>query len=254
MNPQVLATIFVTAAWVCATAKIDHDKVQPFSQPTPVTISEKAAITFKPQLYTPKSVCVPFPAANAYGEITGGLKGSNGNDACVFPPLGSQVYGRVGWFRDVWAIMYAWYFPKGFWMGFVSRRHDWKNVVVWIDNPGLEEPKILGVSMSKSETKYTKERRLWPSNFAGFYRMGRRYDRSYIYGFNTFLRFYYHFDVGTPNLYLSEWEGEYQDLIMWEQLTDVARAALNGSNNFEEVEVPISDEHFETRLDEAWLF
>ncbi|KAF1773385.1 Necrosis inducing protein [Phytophthora cactorum] len=30
--------------------KIDHDKIGPFPQPNPVTISEKAAVKFKPQL------------------------------------------------------------------------------------------------------------------------------------------------------------------------------------------------------------
>ncbi|ETI53623.1 hypothetical protein F443_03463 [Phytophthora nicotianae P1569] len=50
--------------------------------------------------------------------------------------------------------MYAWYFPKGFWTGFASRRHDWKSIVVWIDNPALETPKIIAVSMSTSDTTY----------------------------------------------------------------------------------------------------
>ncbi|ETP08904.1 hypothetical protein F441_15185 [Phytophthora nicotianae CJ01A1] len=59
-------------------------------------------------------VCVSYPAVNAAGEVTGGLKGTNGNDACKYAPQGSQVYGRAGWYKDLWAIMYAWYFPKGF--------------------------------------------------------------------------------------------------------------------------------------------
>ncbi|KAG3166009.1 hypothetical protein PC129_g20065, partial [Phytophthora cactorum] len=89
-----------------------------------------------------------------------------------------------------------------------TRRHDWKSVVVWIDNPDLETPKIVGVSMSKSDTKYYKE--------------------------------------------LKTWDGEYQDLIMWEQLTDAARVALNDSKNFGRAEVPFSDEHYEDHLDKAW--
>ncbi|KAL3673463.1 hypothetical protein V7S43_001173 [Phytophthora oleae] len=40
--------------------------------------------------------------------------------------------------------MYAWYFPSGL-------IHDWKNVVIWIDNPDLATPKVLGVSAQVKE-------------------------------------------------------------------------------------------------------
>ncbi|ETO76221.1 hypothetical protein F444_08344 [Phytophthora nicotianae P1976] len=230
MYLQVLATLFA-ALVTCVIATVDHDKIQPFPQPEPVTISEKAAIKFKPQLYIPEGVCVSYPAVNDAGETTGGLKGTNGNDACKYAPLGSQVYGRAGWYKDVWAIMYAWYFPKGFWMNFPSRCHDWKSVVVWIDNPDLEMPKILGVSMSKGDTDYRKETKTWPSSFAGYRTEGRRFHRTYIYGSNSSLRFEYHVEMSSPYLNFAVWDGEYQDLIMWEQLTDPARAALNDGNN-----------------------
>ncbi|KAK1930809.1 hypothetical protein P3T76_013766 [Phytophthora citrophthora] len=72
---------------------INHDQVQPFAQPDPVTISEKAAIKFKPQLEAQYG-CASFPAVNAAGGITGGLKGTKGTSACSEVPLGSQVYGR----------------------------------------------------------------------------------------------------------------------------------------------------------------
>lgn len=53
--------------------------------------------------------------------------------------------------------MYAWYFPKGFWDGSPFWRHDWASAVVWINNPALDNPKVLGLSFSKSNTKYKKE-------------------------------------------------------------------------------------------------
>ncbi|ETN09907.1 hypothetical protein PPTG_11479 [Phytophthora nicotianae INRA-310] len=218
------STLFATLVlWTaCTNATIDHDKVLPFPQPEPVTISEKAAITFQPQLYIPEGVCVSYPAVNAAGETIGGLKGSNGNDACMYAPLGSQVYGRARWFKDLWA------------------------------NPDLEMPKIVGVSMSESDTKYNKRLKLFASDFAGFQTMGRRRYRTYIYGSNTSLRFQYGTTLGHSYLTFSRWDGDYQGLIMWEQLTDEARAALNDGNNFEKAEVPFSDEHYEDHLDEAW--
>ncbi|OWZ10976.1 hypothetical protein PHMEG_00016072 [Phytophthora megakarya] len=254
MNLQTLATIFFTALVASANGKdtIDHDKVQPIPQPKPTTATEKAAVLFKPQLYTPPYVCVSYPAINADGGVTGGLKGSNGNDACKYAPKGSQVYGRAGQYEELWAFMYSWYFPKGFnWMGFPSRRHDWKSVVVWIDNPEVETPKIVGVSLSKSNTKYRKNTRVYASDFVGYQRVGRRYERTYIYGSNTSLRIEYMLDLGTY-LTLGNWDGEYQDLIMWDQLTDGARDALNDEDNFGKAEVPFSDDNWEKHLENAY--
>ncbi|KAG6958611.1 hypothetical protein JG687_00009291, partial [Phytophthora cactorum] len=53
---------------------IDHDTVEPIPQLDPVTVSKKAAVKFKPELLT----CASFPAVNAAGETSGGLKGSGG--------------------------------------------------------------------------------------------------------------------------------------------------------------------------------
>ncbi|KAG1707173.1 hypothetical protein DVH05_026369 [Phytophthora capsici] len=200
-------------------------------------------------MHVQSNLCVPFPAVDSAGGVTGGLKGTDGNDACKYAPKGAQVYGRAGWHKVLWAIMYAWYFPKGFsWTGYPSRRHDWKSVVVWIDNPALETPKIVGVGMSKSDKDYSEEREIWPSYFAGFRRENRVVK---TYGSNTSLRFDY--DVSNfPDMGFATMDGDYQDLIMWEQLTDAARVALNDRDSFGKAEVPFSDEHYEDHLDKAW--
>ncbi|OWZ08291.1 hypothetical protein PHMEG_00019192 [Phytophthora megakarya] len=226
---------------VCAQASIDHDKVEPLPQPEPVTVAEKAAVKFKPQLRTSPKACVSFPAVNAAGEVTGGLKGTNGNDACESAPLGSQIYGRAGWYEDKWAMMFSWYFPKRFARDLPQGRHDWKNVVVWIDNPDFETPKILAVSLSHSRTSYKKERDI--------------YERNFVSNSPTSLRIEYillHLDpafLGTGDS-----DGQYQDLIMWEQLTDPARGALNDANNFGDAEVPFNEGNYEKYLEKAWPF
>ncbi|GMF64797.1 unnamed protein product [Phytophthora lilii] len=43
--------------WV--TIMLDHDQVQPFKQPEPVTISEKAGVKFKPQIHITNG-CHPY--------------------------------------------------------------------------------------------------------------------------------------------------------------------------------------------------
>ncbi|OWZ00287.1 hypothetical protein PHMEG_00028558 [Phytophthora megakarya] len=254
MNLPVLVTIIFAALVTCADAATDHDKIQPIPQPEPVTVAEKAAVKFKPQLITPKGACVSFPAISANGDVTGGLKGTNGDDACGAAPLGSQVYGRSGWYKDVWAIMYTWYFPKSFSWFLPSGRHDWQSVVVWIDNPDVETPKILGVSMSSSGSSYKKERNIVGNYFSGFRVQGTRHQRHFTFGSQTTLRFEYFLDLGSAYLYFSSLDGNFQDLIMWEQLTDAARGSLNDQNNFGDEEVPFNEGNYEKHLEKAWPF
>ncbi|EGZ05612.1 hypothetical protein PHYSODRAFT_449487, partial [Phytophthora sojae] len=122
-------------------ASIGHDKVKPFPQPEPVTISEKAAVTFKPQLLITNG-CHSYPAVNEAGETSGGLSPTGGTSAkCGGSALGSQVYGRSKWYNDIWA-MYSWYFPKDSPSSGLGTRHGWENVIVWIDNPAVPAPKI----------------------------------------------------------------------------------------------------------------
>ncbi|KAG6614898.1 necrosis inducing-like protein NPP1 type [Phytophthora cinnamomi] len=143
----IVATVFGSVGSV----RIDHDKVQPFAQPKPVTASEKAAVKFKPSLTIVEN-CHPYPAVNAAGETSGGLKPTGKADGdCKGSGLGSQVYGRAAWNNGLWAIMYTWYFPKDQGSGDVglvprNERHKWISAVVWINNPAVENPKIIAVS------------------------------------------------------------------------------------------------------------
>ncbi|ETO63626.1 hypothetical protein F444_18713 [Phytophthora nicotianae P1976] len=62
MKLRAFATTLFAALIACASATVDHDKIEPIPQPEPVTISEKAAIKFKPQLYTSEiALCLFLP-------------------------------------------------------------------------------------------------------------------------------------------------------------------------------------------------
>ncbi|ETO66099.1 hypothetical protein F444_16645 [Phytophthora nicotianae P1976] len=178
---------------------IVHDKVQPFAQPVPATVSETVAITFKPRL-------------KGTGSPGGGCKGSH---------LGSQIYGRAAWHKGLWAIIYAWYFPKDrpSWLFTEGQRHDWANVVVWLDNPAVENPAMIGVS--PSSINYLED-----GNNHGLHTV----DITWKSG------------------------GEFQDLIMWEQLTDAARVALNNTDFGGRAKVPFNDADFNLNLQNAWLY
>ncbi|KAF4316942.1 hypothetical protein G195_009540, partial [Phytophthora kernoviae 00238/432] len=47
--------------------------------------------------------------------------------------------------------------------------------------------------------------------------------------------------------------GEFQDLILWEQLTDAARTALD-TVDFGDAKVPFIDANFAEKLEKAWPF
>ncbi|OWZ12317.1 Necrosis inducing protein NPP1 [Phytophthora megakarya] len=271
------ATVLVLGALLCSTCDgINHDQVQPFAQPEPVTIAEKAAVKYKPQLLI-EGGCASFPAVNAAGEITGGLKGTKDTDACETAPLGSQMSGRSGWYQDKWAMVYAWYFPKNFCSYEAKKRHDWSSMVLWLDNPALETPKILGASLSRQmlepsklvflpmgeaeEAPFEKMTQLPPMAFVGtkeirHNRISRwQWNITYEGGSTISTRVAHSF----PNKFgwiasVFAWEdGTYHDLIMWEQLTEEAREGLNTAD-FGETKVPFNENNFETTLKEAYPF
>ncbi|GMF11948.1 unnamed protein product [Phytophthora lilii] len=132
-----------------------------------------------------------------------------------------------------------------------SRRHDWASFVAWIDNPGLENPRLLGVSVSKTATKCDTETQVPEYMFAGYQRRGMRSEVS-----NTSVRAYYSNEALLGPAFLTldgRLDGEYQDLIMWEQLPNEARAALT-DDNFDDSRILFNDENFDQSLSKAWPF
>jgi len=233
-----LAAAFLAAFAVQASDGnvIGHDQVAPFAEPAPVTISEKAAIKFKPQLHISNG-CHPYPAVNDVGDTGGGLSNTGApSGKCKGSGLGSQVYGRSGWHNDVWAIMYAWYFPKDMASSDLGHRHDWEHLVVFIDNPSVDEPKILGVSAS-SHDGYAKTTSVPAGSLAG----------------TTILVNYESVWPLDHELSLTTKPGETQPLIMWDQLTDAARNALS-TTDYGSALMPMTDFWFSPKLDKAWPF
>ncbi|EGZ16297.1 necrosis inducing-like protein NPP1 type [Phytophthora sojae] len=215
---------------------ISHDQVRPFAQPEPVTISERAAVKFKPQLHVTNG-CHPYPAVNDAGETSGGLKTSGAPSAgCKGSGWGSQVYGRSTWHRDVWAIMYSWYFPKDSPSTGLGHRHDWEHVIVWINNPDVPDPIILAVTPS-AHSGYSKYSPPNADTLDGT-SIKVNYESNYPMNHAT--------DVTTEG-------GDFQDLIMWDQMSDLARRALN-EVSFGDANVPMNDGNFVGKLDRAWPF
>ncbi|KAE9324773.1 hypothetical protein PF008_g17027 [Phytophthora fragariae] len=197
---------------------------------------EKAAVKFKPQLHITNG-CHAYPAVDEAGQTGGGLKIKGAPSAgCKGSGWGSQVYGRSGWYQDVWAIMYSWYFPKDEPSSGIGHRHEWEPVIVWINNPDVENPKILAVTPSAHSGYHTYA----PPN-AGT-----------VDGSTTKVAYESHWPMDHALDSTSE-AGDFQDLIMWDQLTENARRALN-SVNFGSANTPMNDGNFQSKLGRAWPF
>ncbi|KAE9300393.1 hypothetical protein PF008_g23015 [Phytophthora fragariae] len=208
MNLRGFFTAAAIIAVSIATAQaetIDHDQVVPFAQPKASTISQKAAVKFKPQIHITNG-CHPYPAVNEAGQTGGGLKPTGApSSSCKGSGWGSQVYGRSTWYSGRWAIMYSC-------------------------------PTILTAS---------------PSAHSGYsYYVPPSSDS--VDGNSVKVNYESHWPINHALDTTSE-SGEFQDLIMWDQLTDVARLALN-TTSFGKANVPMNDGNFLTKLGNTWPF
>ncbi|OWZ18631.1 Necrosis inducing protein NPP1 [Phytophthora megakarya] len=231
-----LIVVGVAISTVAQAETIDHDQVVPFAQPEATTISQKAAVKFKPQIHITNG-CHPYPAVNEAGQTSGGLKPTGApSSSCKGSGWGSQVYGRSTWYSGKWAIMYSWYFPKDSPSTGLGHRHDWEHVVVWIDNPDVETPTILAACPS-AHSGYSKY--MPPSSDS-------------VDGSSVKVNYESHWPINHA-LDTTSKGGDFEDLIMWDQLSDAARYALN-TTDFGKANVPMNDGNFLTKLGNAWPF
>ncbi|TYZ67363.1 hypothetical protein PybrP1_010466 [[Pythium] brassicae (nom. inval.)] len=215
-------------------AVISHDAVVPFAQPAATTTEQKLGVKFKPQINISNG-CHPYPAVDAAGNTSGGLKPSGSQSAgCKGSGHGTQVYGRAVAYNGVYALMYSWYFPKDSPFTGLGHRHDWEHVVVWIDNPNAANPTILAVSPSAHSgyNKYAPPR------------AGTVADTSAKVDYKSNVVINHALDSTTS-------AGEQQPLIMWDQLTPAARTALENTN-FGDAIVPMKDGNFMTKIGNAY--
>ncbi|QHZ46302.1 MULTISPECIES: NPP1 family protein [unclassified Bacillus (in: firmicutes)] len=230
---SVLAFVGLTPS--ANAAVIDHDKVIGFKEVTPVTVTQKAAKRFQPYLKV-ASGCVPFPAVDAQGNTSGGLEPTGAPEGHCSKSVG-QVYSRSAWYNGVWAIMYAWYFPKDSPIALkpFGHRHDWEGIVVWIDNPANQNPKVLSIAYSQ-HGKFAKTA-----------------PNSHIMdGDHPKIRYDAPQSPINHSLYVDSAKGGMQPLIGWEDLTPAARNALNTAD-FGSANVPFNDPNFMNHLGKAWF-
>ncbi|OWZ00090.1 Necrosis inducing protein NPP1, partial [Phytophthora megakarya] len=174
---------------------------------------------------------------------------------CEGSELGSQIYARGTEFKGVYAIVYAWYFPRG--RGAISalefrpfgHRHNWESVIIWLDKLSLKNLKILGTSTFSFA---------WSG--LGKYNSHVPLNEQYLNGSSVKIDYHNNFLLSSTEVRVTQKEGEYQDLITWDQLPDAARDALSNTDwdltifNLYGPRMPLKDGRFNRILEKAWSF
>ncbi|CAI5721512.1 hypothetical protein KXD40_004668 [Peronospora effusa] len=223
---------------------VNHDDIIPYRQPDPVSFDQKAAIKYKPRLTIGEDTCHMYPAVSAEGYVTGGLKPTGDlTGHCKGNQDGSQVYGRAAWHEGRYVLTYALYTPKVQLTDGYGKRHGWHCVSVWINNAAVENAKILALSVSS------------PHGFKKYYPI----NDTIVDGTNVKLKYYYRRNINNDLLSSYEFEptaekGGFQELIMWDQLSENARCALNLTDWGKGSKMCINDYNFRTSLKEAYPF
>ncbi|CAI5718105.1 unnamed protein product [Peronospora destructor] len=158
---------------------------------------------------------------------------------CHGSPLGSQVYGRATKVKEYVGIMFAWYFPRDFLIPttFVVHRHSWKHIFVWLSSLS-DDAQLLSVT--------------GPSK-GFFYSAYSLPKNDQMDGNHVKLRYASWLLQTLHYLKPTRKAGTYQDLIMWQNMTDAAREALERTNFFFH-KAPISTSKFEKLIEKTYPF
>ncbi|KAG7394277.1 hypothetical protein PHYBOEH_005414 [Phytophthora boehmeriae] len=222
-----IAVVVSSLAFVQA-ATIDFANIVPFPEAKPTSTENTIGLAFKPQLMVARG-CHSYPAVDEDGNVSDGGKSQTLLTInCQGSHYGSQVYGRFAKYKEFWAIMYAWYFPAA---GYI--RHNWEHAIVWIDRP-MKNATISAVSTTSTFSRYD---------------ITMPVDSSLIDG--TSVKIYYKRLYTARYLKPTTHRGQYQDLVMWNDMPEEVRTALENAD-FDLADVPMIDDNFLANLEEAY--
>lgn len=218
----------ILIAAVQAYTVLHHDKIQSI----PATLSSadaKLAQKYQPYLAVIGG-CVPFPAVDVEGNVSGGLH-ETGCSWCGCDKSRGQVYARVAEYQGMTTISYAWYFPKNSPFYYFGHRHDWQFVVLWLTGDITWEPEMAALSVSTWKHKVFTD--------ATFRKTGLHPNVAYTSW------------VGKPfELFTDPQEdGGTQPLVEWYSLPQAAKDSLNW---YPKWNCPISDVNHRPNLDKAY--
>ncbi|KAF6802993.1 necrosis inducing protein [Colletotrichum sojae] len=243
MRSNVLFSIFALASTAFAApaantldrrGEVGHDQLSPLPEKVQDNAVGKAIARFNPKLHIAHG-CQPYTAVNDAGDTSGGLKPTGSSTGGCRDTARGQAYARGTWHNGRYAIMYAWYFPKDMPNDGVpagSHRHDWESVVVWLNNPSVANPTILGGSAS-GHGKYKKTTS--PQ---------REGDSLKVEYFTQALL--------NHELQFTDTAGRTYPVLDWDAMSPAMKSALENTE-FGQANVPIKDENFLDNLGKAAL-
>ncbi|KAG2773603.1 hypothetical protein JG687_00011389 [Phytophthora cactorum] len=231
MKMQLLAVVMAGFLASARAEVLAYNSVVPIPETEATTNANTLALKFKPQLNI-KSGCHPFPAVDEEGNTNAGLA-LYSFKKCDSPSLGSQIYGRAATYEDSYAIMYAWYFPRDRKVAF-GHRHAWENIIVWLERKGGTKAKISAVSSSIDDGLY----------FTIVPPTSDMVDENSV-------KIQYREKVFSHYVNVTTVAGDFQDLVMWNDLPSAARTALN-LYDFGSATVPFNEDTFLDNLKEAY--
>ncbi|KAF9694266.1 hypothetical protein EKO04_008081 [Ascochyta lentis] len=214
---------------------VAHDSLKPIPTRVQSGVVGRAIERFAPLLHIAHG-CQPYTAVDDAGNTSGGLQDTGNVSAGCRDQSKGQLYARATWHKEKFAILYAWYFPKdqpnaGNVAG--GHRHDWESVVVWLDNPANENPKILGGAASGHGSYKTTDN---PN------RQGDNVLVEYFTNFPTNHELQFTDTVGK-----SYWISDY------DAMPTAEKDALASTTIFGNANVPFRPDNFEGNLDKAFV-
>jgi hypothetical protein len=233
------ALLLATAILASATAGVRgavvaHDSISVWPEPAPVDSAQYLAVKFKPLLDIVNG-CQSYPAVDADGNTSGGLKPTGPSDGDCKDTSKAQVYARAGWYNNAYGIMYAWYMPKDSPSSGLGHRHEWENSVVWLDSANPSTAAIVAMATSahgKYKLSYPLETAYVDNGVRAKIDYKATWPVNHETGFTTAV-------------------GLTQPLIQWEQLTPAAQDALE-TTDFGSATVPFKS-NFLTNLAGAYF-
>ncbi|KAG6353772.1 hypothetical protein INS49_005251 [Diaporthe citri] len=202
-----------------ARSVISHDAVTGFTEAVPDSVAGTLMLKYKPKLKVTNG-CVPFPAVDAEGNTSGGLKPTGSSNGHCSSSTG-QVYARAATHGEYFAIMYS--------CG-LGHRYDWEEAIAWLSGETADAALVAfslsahgGISSTRSpgrsgDSPLAEYASTWPLN---------------------------HQLLQTTTV------GGTQPLIAWENLTDAARDALQ-TTDFGKAMVPFKDSVFIGNLEKGY--
>ncbi|KAF1930658.1 putative necrosis and ethylene inducing peptide 1 precursor [Didymella exigua CBS 183.55] len=213
---------------------VPHDSLNPIPTRLQDGNIGRAIQMFTPLIHIAHG-CQPYTAADDAGNTSGGLQDTGNVSAGCRDPNKGQIYARAAWHKGKFAIMYSYYFPKdqpaaGNVVG--GHRHDWENVVVWIDDPANNNPSILGGAASGHGAYSTTTN---PN------RLGNNVK---VESFVSFPR--------NHALQFTDTTGRSYWISDWDRMPDAAKSGLTNAD-FGSANVPFKPGNFEKNLDNAFI-